>query len=169
MRRLTTGILIMALVVMAVGCSSVQFNMTEPRAAQLTPKSGGWRAASTPLPVTFKMNTHSKKMFRISDIPLNEGLNIYVKIKTFGQTAFTKAGQVPIQIEPQDIQDVARGNVVRIVIVDPAREFQTSQFESLRLAPTENAVKRGKEIGKLIALVTLGNRDPKARGKVTSY
>ena len=85
------------------------------------------------------------KKFRIDDIPMHKDLTIYAKIVTYKATAFTKAGQVPVVINAQDIKDVENGNVVRIVLVDPKSEFQTSQFESLRLSPTQDAVKEGKK------------------------
>ncbi len=179
MRRVTISILMLALVVAVAGCSSVQFTMSEPQAAQLTFKKNcvfweSWEKTSTPLPAVLTLNTHHTYIYRISDIPLQEGLVIYARVKTYGQTEFAKAGRVPIVINEQDMQDVRRGNVVRIVVVDPKKEFQTSQFESLRLAPTDDALKRAKEIGKPLALIILGNREPKycdlgAKRTATSY
>jgi hypothetical protein len=163
MRRLTGSILILALVVMAAGCGSMQISIKEPQAAKITAKSKGWRAEPMTLPVQINIRTRSKAMYRISDIPLKPGVEIFARIKTYGGTDFTKAGQVPVVINEQDIQDVMRGNVVRIVVVDPKKEYQTSQFESLRLSPTDDAVQRANEIGDLLVLVTLGNRDPYAK------
>ena len=102
-------------------------------------------------------------VYRISDIPLKPNVVVYAHIRTFGPTAFTKAAQVPVVINDQDIQDVMRGNVVRIVVVDPYKEYQTAQFESLGLSPTDDVVERAGEIGDLLVLVTLGNRDPFAK------
>lgn len=173
MRRLTASILILAVVIAVSGCGSMLINVKEPQAARLTPKKfwGGWKEqAAKPLPVQLKLaarrNTYpwsKDAIYRISDIPLKPGVTIFARIRTFKPTAFTKAGQVPVIINEQDIQDVMRGNVVRIVVVDPKKEYQTSQFESLRLSPTDDAVKRAKEIGDLLVLVTLGNRDPLAK------
>ena len=165
MRRVTVSILTLALVVAVVGCGSMQVNIREPQSARLTFRRAmrGWSDRSETLPTALVLGAHRKYSYRISDIPLNEGVEVYARVKTYGTTPFTKAGQVPIVINAQDVQDVVRGNVVRIVVVDPKREFQTSQFESLRLSPTDDAVMRAKEIGDPILLVTLGNRDPFAK------
>ncbi len=173
MRRLTASILVLALLVAVTGCGSMLINIREPQAAQLTPKKffGGWKdAAAKPLPTQIKLSARRNWLlfgkdclYRISDIPLKPGVTVYARVRTYSPTAFTKAGQVPVVINEQDIQDVVRGNVVRIVVVDPKKEYQTSQFESLRLAPTDDAVERAKEIGHLLVLVTLGNRDPFAK------
>ncbi len=168
MRRLVFGITLVALMVCAIGCSSIQFNVTEPKAARWSWKNnfifwGSWESAkkARPLPAVVTMNTRSTAIAKISDIPMHQGVTVYARLKTFGGSPFTKAGMVPIQITDQDIQDVERGNVVRIVVVDPKKPFQTSRFVQLRLSPTEDALKRGEEIGKPLVLVVLGNRDPK--------
>jgi len=168
MRRLVSGTLLLALVVSVVGCSTVQFNVPEPKAARWTWKTNyvfwecwGSSKKSTPLPATLTLDSHSRYIARITDIPLHQGLVIYVQMKVFGESAFTKAAQVPIDISGQDLQDIERGNMVRIVVVDPKKQFQTARFVSIRLSPTEDALKRGQEIGKPLVLVTLGNREPK--------
>jgi hypothetical protein len=168
MRRLVAGTLMLALAVSAVGCSSVQFNVPEPKAARWTWKtnfvfweSWGSPKKSTCLPATLTLQSHSRYIAKITDIPLHQGTVVYAQMKVFGESPFTKAGQVPIVITGQDLQDVERGNVVRIVVVDPKKQFQTARFVQIRLSPTEDALKRGEEIGKPLALVTLGNREPK--------
>lgn len=172
MRRLTASLLVLALVAAIVGCGSMQLSIREPQAAKLTPKKfwRGWSDESMNTPVLLVLHARSSwklwgkdYIYRISDIPLKPGVTLYAAIRTFSPTDFTDAGQVPIVINEQDIQDVMRGNVVRIVVVDPKKEYQTSQFESLRLSPTDDAVERAKEIGDLLVLVTLGNRDPFAK------
>ncbi len=172
MRRLTASIMILALVGAVAGCSTMQLNIREPQAATITPSRGmgRWSTESETLPVSLNVRARSSwrlwgkdYVYRISDIPLKPGVTVYATIRTFGPTAFTDAAQVPVVINDQDIQDVVRGNVVRIVVVDPKREYQTSQFESLRLSPTDDVVKRAEEIGSLLVLVTLGNRDPLAK------
>jgi len=172
MRRLTSSIMILALVVAVVGCSSMQLNVKEPQAAKMTPKAfwGGWSDQSETLPVSLEVFARSSwrlwgkdYLYRITDIPLKPGVTLYARVRTFGPTEFTRAAQVPVVINDQDIQDVMRGNVVRIVVVDPKKEYQTSQFESLRLSPTDDVVERAEEIGDLLVLVTLGNRDPFAK------
>jgi len=169
MRRLTASIVILALVVAAVGCGSMQLNIKEPQAARLTPRAfwGGWSQESQTLPIGMKVCARTSwrlwgkdLVYQISDIPLKPGVTVYAHIRTFSPTPFTKAAQVPVVINDQDIQDVMRGNVVRIVVVDPYKEYQTSQFESLRLSPTDDVIERASEIGDLLVLVTLGNRDP---------
>lgn len=172
MKRLMANIVILALVVAIVGCSSMHLNIKEPHAARLTPRKalGGWSQQSEPLPVTIKVCARTSwrlwrkdLVYRISDIPLKPGLTVYAHVRTFGPTADTKASHVPVVINDQDIQDVMRGAVVRIVVVAPYKEYQTSQFKSLRLSPTDEVVKRASEIGDLLVLVTLGNRDPFAK------
>ncbi len=171
MRRVAVGILTLALGMVVTGCSSMVLNVSEPQAAQLTFAKGwgGWAKQSTALPATVKLSTHDSYTARITNIPLHSGVTVYAHIKTYGNTEFSKAGQVPLVINAQDIEDVSRGNVVRIVIVDPKKEFQTARFVQLRLSPTEDAMKRGKEIGKPLALVVLGNRDPYTKKGATSY
>lgn len=179
MRRLTAGILMLALVVVASGCGSMKFNVSEPQAAQLTFKNNrilweSWDDVSTPLPAVLSLNTHKTYIAKIDNIPLREGVTLYARIRTFGKSDFAAAGQVPIMISPEDADDVQRGNVVRIVVVDPKKEHQTSRFVQLRLSPTEDALKRGKEIGDPLVLVILGNREPKymdwaTTRKATSY
>jgi hypothetical protein len=166
MRRLVACILMLGLVLSVVGCGSVKYNVSDPKAGQWAWKNNrilweSWDKKTEPLPLVLTLNTHSTYIAKITDIPLYQGLTVYARIDTFGSSSFTEAGQVPIEISAQDLQDVQRGNVVRIVVVDPKKEYQTSRFVQLRLSPTEDALKRGKEIGKPLVLVTLGNREPK--------
>ncbi len=179
MRRIASSILVLGLVVAVVGCGSMQFNVSEPQAAQMTFKKNNilwesWEKTATSLPATLTLNANDKYIFKIDNVPLHNDLTIYGVVQTKGTTNFTKVAQVPIIINAQDVQDIERGNVVRIVIVDPKKELQTSQFESLRLSPTQDAYKEGKKMGKVIAVVTLGNRQPKfmdigGKRKAASY
>lgn len=166
MARVTVLVLTLALLVIATGCGSMVFNMSEPQASQLAFKNNrifweSWDKNTTPLPATLVLNTHRSYIFKLTNIPLHEGAKVYGRVKTYGNTPFSKAGQVPLVINAQDVQDVQQGNVVRIVIVDPKKEHQTSRFVQLRLSPTQDAMKSAKEIGKPLALIVLGNREPK--------
>jgi hypothetical protein len=140
----------------------------EPRAAQWTWKDNWvvferWDAQSQPLPVVLSVGGRGKSIAKITNIPLNQGVTVYVTMKTLGLTDFARHAQVPLVIEEPDIQDVARGNVVRIVVVDPKKEHQTARFVQLRLSPTEDAMKRAKEIGEPLLVAVLGNREPRFR------
>ena len=168
MRRIAASILALTIMGAVVGCGSIQFSIKEPQAAQLTYKSDylfweSWKGESVGLPAALTLNAHDKAIYKISDIPLHEGLTVYATVDTKKATDFTRVASVPIVINAQDLKDVEQGNVVRIVLVDPKKEYQTSQFESLRLSPTDDAYKRAKEIGTPIAVVTLGNREPSYR------
>jgi hypothetical protein len=185
MKRVTVCILALALLTLATGCGSMVFNVSEPQAGQLAFKGNyglwsSWKKATTPLPATVVLNSHTwmwpwnSYIVRINNIPLHPATVVYARIKTYGNTEFSRAGQVPLVINAQDIQDVERGNVVRIVIVDPKKEFQTARFVQLRLAPTEDAMKSAKNIGEPLALIVLGNREPRyvdlfVKSKATSY
>jgi len=160
----------LALAMVATGCSSMVFDMQEPQAAHLTFKKGGkWDKTSTALPAKVMLSSRATHVARLSNIPLEQGLDVYVRVKVYGNTEFSKASMVPLVVNAEDIQDVKRGNVVRIVIVDPKRENQTERFVQLRLSPTQDAMKVAKETGKPLALVILGNRDPFTKGKASSY
>ncbi len=168
MRRLIAGTLMLALLVVATGCGTMKVDVPEPRAAQWTYKSNyipyiweSWQKKSAPLPLVLTLNGHGKYIGKLTDIPLHQGLTVYAQIKTLGLTDYAKAAKVPLMIEDQDLADVARGNVVRIVVVDPKKRFQTARFQQLRLSPTEDAMERAKSIGDPLILVVLGNREPK--------
>jgi hypothetical protein len=162
----------LALVVLATGCSSMVFNVSQPKAAQLSFERNylvwhSWQKQSTPLPATVSLNAHTwiwpwdYCTARITDIPLHRGTVIYVKIKTYGNTPFTKAGQVPLDISPADIETVENGGVVRMVLVQPKGRYDTGcHLMQFRLALGEKPVKRGKELGTPVAFVVLGNREP---------
>jgi hypothetical protein len=179
MTRVTVLVLMLALLTIATGCGSMVFNVSEPQASQLAFKNNwilweSWDKDTTPLPATVVLNTHRCYIFRLANIPLHEGAVVYGKVKTFGNTPFSKAGKVPLVIDAQVIDDVQHGNVVRIVVVDPKKEHQTKRFVQLTLSPTEDAMKSAKQIGKPLALVVLGNRAPKyidlfSSRKATSY
>jgi len=175
MRRATVGILTLALLAISTGCGSMVLNVAEPKAGQLAFKNywvfwESWDKKVTPLPAEVTLSTHTSKLVRITNIPSHPGLTVYGRIKTHGNTRYSMSSKVMIVINAQDVEDVSRGNVVRIVVVDPKKEHQTSRFVELRLSPTEDAMKRAKDIGKPLVEVVLGNREPKyfdlgARGK----
>jgi len=171
MRRVAIGILALSLAAAVTGCGTMVVNVKDPQAAQLTFKGtwGGWGKSATPLPATLRLSTHRNYTARITNIPLQQGVTIYAHIRTFSNTEFSKVGQVPLVINAQDVSDVANGNVVRIVIVDPKKQFAASRFVQLRLSPTEDAIKRGKAMGKILVLVELGNRDPFTKKGATHY
>ena len=165
MRRLAAGILMLGLLLSVVGCGTMKVAVPEPRAAQWTWKNNrilwsSWDKEGQPLPVVLTLGGRSKAIAKVTNIPLNQGVTMYVTVKTLGLTDFAKYAQVPLVIEEPDVQDVARGNVVRIVVVDPKKEHQTSRFVQLRLSPTEDAMKRAKEIGEPLLIAVLGNREP---------
>jgi len=174
MRRVGLFILALAFVVLASGCGRMVFNVSEPQAAQVSFKHNyvfwhSWDKKPAALPATINLQSdtwwnpwpYRWYIMRISDIPLQKGTVIYGRLMTFGNTEFSVAGQVPLVVSAQDVEDVKRGNVVRIVIVDPKKEYQTARFVQLRLSPTEDAMKAAKNIGEPLALVVLGNREPR--------
>ena len=169
---------------MAMPAPSVQFLFQAPTSLQVHwDVSGIGQFDSTPLIVPGRASFAQGNLFRlkVSNIPVpdREGWELYPTLEVASVTprtaAFLEHNAVPIQLTPDDFEQVAAGNFVTKAIYLPNPEYQlpsvagVETIVSTRLDQGINPIVEADRRGSILAVIRIGNKDLEAANASAGY
>jgi hypothetical protein len=137
--------------------------------------SGGFDGP--PIVVPGRTNFDQAGLFRckLNNIPGHEGVELYPTVEVGTPTpntlAFLSHNAIPLQLTPDDFNQVTAGNFVTKVIYLPDPDFQhlavagVETLVSTRLDPGIDPVVEADRRGSILAIVRIGNKDIEMPGE----
>jgi hypothetical protein len=162
---------------MAMPTPTVQFLFQAPTSMQVHwDVSGIGQFDSTPLIVPGRASFPQGNLFRlkVANIPVTgrEGWELYPTLEVASVTprtaAFLEHNAVPIQLSPDDFEQVAAGNFVTKAIYLPNPEYQlpsvagVETIVSTRLDQGIDPIVEADRRGSILAVIRIGNKDLEA-------
>jgi hypothetical protein len=134
-----------------------------------TTGAGGFDGPSLVVPSRTNFDQAGLYRYRLTNIPGHEGTELYPTIEigtpTPNTIAYLSHNTIPVQLTPDDFNQVTAGNFVTKVIYLPDPEFQhlavagVETLVSTRLDPGVDPVVEADRRGSIMAIIRIGNKD----------
>lgn len=131
--------------------------------------SGGFDGPPVVVPGRTNFDQAGLYRCKLTSIPGHEGVELYPTVEIGTPTprtiAFISHNTIPLQLTPDDLNQVTAGNFVTKVIYLPDPEFQhlavagVETLVSTRLDPGLDPVQEADRRGSILAIVRVGNKD----------
>lgn len=169
------------MVAMAMPAPTVQFLFQAPTSMQVQWDVGGiGQFDSTPLIVPGRVSFPQGNLYRLKvtniPVPNREGWELYPTLEVASVTprtaAFLEHNAVPLQLTPDDFEQVAAGNFVTKAIYLPNPEYQlpsvagVETIVSTRLDQGIDPIVEADRRGSILAVIRIGNKDLEAVGDI---
>lgn len=153
-----------------------QVLFSKPEGMQVRWDTGDGMFAGVPLIVPGRGNFQQGGIYRLklTNIPNREGVELYPTLEIGPATPRTRAflahNALPVQITPEDFDQVLSGNFVTKVVYLPDPEFQelalagVETLVSTRLEPGVDPVVEADRRGAILGIIRLGNKDVELPG-----
>ena len=145
-------------------------SVTGPSGLKVALAKDGQFLQPLPAPVTTGMLVGAVYRFRVTNIPLRPGEELYPTLEVIGRIQ-PPAGRehrfpIPVVLTEEDLQLALRGALITRVIYLEDSEIaepiaaQPGEQRTINVAPSDNALKTADQLGRPVAILRIGSRVP---------